>query len=142
MWYSLSQTKKPQNISTCIIFRKINDKIEVLLVKRGSKPNVGSWCIPGGHLEKNENSLDAAIREIKEETNINLNKNNLFLIDKISSDKLNNYIYAIIQTKYNNEKSGSDADDAKWYDVSDLPDLIWNNNLYIDKALKHFNKNL
>lgn len=142
MWYTLSQAEKPKNISTCIIFRKINDKIEVLLVKRGSKPNICHWCIPGGHIETGENSLDAAIREIKEETNINLNKNNLYLIDKISSDKLNNYIYAIIQTKYNNEKPGSDADDAKWYDVSDLPDLIWNNNLYIDKALKHFNKNL
>ena len=29
----------------------------------------------------------------------------LFLVDEISSDKLNNYIYATIQTKYNKEKA-------------------------------------
>lgn len=142
MWYSTSQNNKQENVSTCIILKMLGDEIEVLLIKRGSKPNIGDWCLPGGHIETEEKPLDTAIREIKEETNINLNKNNLFLVDEMSSDKLNNYIYTTIQTKYNKEKSGSDAKDAKWFKVSELPDLIWNNNFYIDKALNLLNKNL
>ena len=141
MWYRTAKINI-ESVSTCIIIRKNNDTIEVLLVKRASKPNKNKWCLPGGHIETEEKPLDTAIREIKEETNINLNKNNLFLVDEISSDKLNNYIYATIQTKYNKEKSGSDAKDAKWFKVSELPDLIWNNNFYIDKALNLLNKNL
>lgn len=142
MWYITSQSKKQENISTCIILKYSDDNIEVLLVKRGHEPHKDEWCIPGGHIEENESSLDAVIREVKEETNINLNKNNLILVDKTSSNKLNNSIYAIMQDSYNEEKSGSDAKDIKWIDVSDLPELIWNNNFYINKALKLFNKNL
>ena len=141
MWYRTAKINI-EFVSTCIIIRKNNDTIEVLLVKRASKPNKNKWCVPGGHIEDDEQPVEAAIREIKEETDINLNKNNLFLVDEISSDKLNNYIYATIQTKYNKEKSGSDAKDAKWFKVSELPDLIWNNNFYIDKALNLLNKNL
>ena len=141
MWYRTAKINI-EFVSTCIIIRKNNDTIEVLLVKRASKPNKNKWCLPGGHIETEEKPLDTAIREIKEETNINLNKNNLFLVDEISSDKLNNYIYATIQTEYNKEKPGSDAKDAKWFKVSELPDLIWNNNFYIDKALNLLNKNL
>ena len=81
----------------------------------------------------------------KNDEKFSVNKHGYFIDlegNEISSDKLNNYIYATIQTKYNKEKSGSDAKDAKWFKVSELPDLIWNNNFYIDKALNLLNKNL
>jgi 8-oxo-dGTP pyrophosphatase MutT (NUDIX family) len=89
-------------VSVCIIFRKNKNNTEVLLVKREDN---NKWCIPGGHLENKEKSLDAAIREIKEETNLNLNKKNLFLVDQIDDEKINNdnnvhlYFYNLIVTQ-------------------------------------------
>jgi 8-oxo-dGTP diphosphatase len=137
MWYRTAEKAK-QFVSVCIIFRKNKNNTEVLLVKRADN---NKWCIPGGHLENKEKSIDAAIREIKEETNLNLNKKNLFLVDQINDEKINNNIYAVLEEDYNQEKADSDAKEAKWFDVEKLPHLIWDNESHIKKAFKLLNKN-
>ncbi len=43
---------------------------KVLLVRRNIEPTKGLWSIPGGHVEKDETYLAAAIRELQEETGI------------------------------------------------------------------------
>lgn len=48
----------------CIII----DESKVLLVQQSS----GNWGFPKGHLEKNETEIEAAIRETKEETNLDV----------------------------------------------------------------------
>jgi len=138
MWYRTAEKAK-QFVSVCIIFRKNKNNTEVLLVKRADN---NKWCIPGGHLENKEKSIDAAIREIKEETNLNLNKKNLFLVDQINDEKINNNIYAVLEEDYNQEEADSDAKEAKWFDVEKLPQLIWDNESHIKKALNLLNKNL
>lgn len=42
----------------------------VLLIKRGAMPGKGLWALPGGFLNQNEQILDAAIRELREETRL------------------------------------------------------------------------
>lgn len=42
----------------------------VLLVKRKSAPGKGLWALPGGFINQNEKILDAALRELKEETKL------------------------------------------------------------------------
>ena len=44
---------------------------EILLVKRAFSPSKGLWGLPGGFIELNETPEDGAIRELKEETNLN-----------------------------------------------------------------------
>ncbi len=136
MWYSLAQKSKKDLISTCIVIRIKKDNIEVLLCKRGTNPNKHEWCIPGGHIEENEKPIDAAVRELKEETNLELNKNNLFLIDEVENNNIKNYIFTIFESEYNKEKAGSDAKDVAWFEINKIPDLIWDNNIHIDKALQ------
>lgn len=41
---------------------------EVLLVQRGTPPMQGRWSLPGGRIEWGERAIDAALRELKEET--------------------------------------------------------------------------
>ncbi len=40
----------------------------VLLIKRGTPPLEDSWSLPGGRIEWGERAVDAALRELKEET--------------------------------------------------------------------------
>lgn len=42
----------------------------VLLVKRGGAPAPGKWALPGGKLEPGESALEAALREVLEETRV------------------------------------------------------------------------
>ena len=49
-----------------IVFRSS----DILLVKRGSEPNRGRWSVPGGALEAGETVEAAAVREVLEETGL------------------------------------------------------------------------
>lgn len=61
-------------VVTCYI--ECNGKI--LIVKRSEKEVYPKqWCAPGGKIEPNENRRQAVVREIKEETGIELNKHKL-----------------------------------------------------------------
>jgi 8-oxo-dGTP diphosphatase len=47
-----------------------NEAGKILLTRRNIEPFKGQWCLPGGHIDENENALDAVIREAKEETGL------------------------------------------------------------------------
>ena len=48
-----------------------NEKNEILLIHRNT-PNKEQWELPGGKIEKNESPEEAAIRELKEELNVDI----------------------------------------------------------------------
>jgi 8-oxo-dGTP diphosphatase len=45
---------------------------QVLLIKRTNVHGAGTWSTPGGHLEYGESPEECAIREVKEETGVNI----------------------------------------------------------------------
>jgi 8-oxo-dGTP diphosphatase len=57
------------NIGVGIIVRKGD---QVLLLRRKNVHGAGSWSTPGGHLDFNESPEVCAIREAKEETNLDI----------------------------------------------------------------------
>lgn len=52
-----------------IVYRKFHGNTELLLIKN---QNDGHWSFPKGHVEENETEVETALREIKEETNIDV----------------------------------------------------------------------
>ena len=59
-----------------LLFKFKNERLEVMLVHPGgpfwAKKDEGAWSIPKGLFEENENPLDAAKREFKEETGLDV----------------------------------------------------------------------
>jgi len=52
-------------------YRKLPEKVfKLLMIKRGDHPFMGEWALPGGFVKMDESLNEAALRELKAETNI------------------------------------------------------------------------
>lgn len=55
----------------CVVITR-GETPRVLLIKRGNEPFKGQWAIPGGFMEMDETTRECAIRELKEEANLDV----------------------------------------------------------------------
>lgn len=95
----------------------------VLLVKRGNEPAKGQWAVPGGRIRLGESLQEALKREIKEETNIEIEVGALiYAFDVIQKDEAGkvglHYVVLDYEAKYlrGEIKAGDDAADVMWVD--------------------------
>lgn len=89
MPYNRNRSRRPHNqrpnfrVSVIIV----NDKEEILLVQH-KKGNRLYWVLPGGRIEYGENFEDCAVRELKEETNLDIKFGKVvFLSEAIAPDR-------------------------------------------------------
>lgn len=114
-----------------ILLLRINEgKIQVLLTKRGAniyEPN--KWCIPGGHLDDGEVPIDGGIRELKEETNVDITpiKKNLKMLDIHPISEIRKS-YGITYTcvlpptfKYTLKPQANEISDVRWFNHNEIP---------------------
>ncbi len=77
----------------------INEKEEILLVLH-KKPNCSYWVLPGGRLEYGETLTQCAIREIKEETNLEIIVERfIFLSEAIAPNKSRHIVNFYVQAR-------------------------------------------
>lgn len=55
-----------------VIMTIVNGRRSVLLIQRGAEPYKGYWALPGGFVNPDEDATQAAWRELKEETNLDI----------------------------------------------------------------------
>ena len=107
----------------------INDKGEVLLLKRGKKTRnqAGLWCQPGGGVDYGETVEQAIIREIKEELGIEIQLvKYLCYTDQILSDEDQHwiaisYLGKIVKGEAQNLEPHKHEEIA-WFSINSLPD--------------------
>ena len=94
---------------------------QVLLVQRRNEPDAGTWGFPGGHVELGERALDAAVRELQEETGVIARaRSYLTNIDVVQrsadgSVKFHFLLAAVLCTYQSGEpQAGDDAMAAGW----------------------------
>lgn len=104
-------------------YRRLPKKsLKLLLIKRGGHPYLGQWALPGGFVTKNESVDEAALRELKTETNIDeVYMEQLYTWGDVSRDPRTRVIscsYMALADSISLEvKAGDDADDASWFNV-------------------------
>ncbi len=105
-------------------YRKLPEKVlKLLMVKRGDHPFMGQWALPGGFVSIQESVEDAALRELKTETNVdNVYMEQLYTWGDVCRDPRTRVIscsyMALADSAKLNIVAGDDADDAKWFNIS------------------------
>ncbi|MBS4201207.1 NUDIX hydrolase [Bacillus sp. FJAT-49732] len=104
-------------------YRKLPEKsLKLLLVKRGVHPYIGQWALPGGFVTNDESLDEAALRELKTETNIDdVYMEQLYTWGDVKRDPRTRVIscsyMALIDSRALEVKAGDDAVDARWFDA-------------------------
>ena len=105
----------------------ILDGDKILLEKRKNAPSKGKWTVPGGLVELGESMEQAVIREVKEETGLEVYEPRL--VDVVNYVSLGErgavrYHFVIVDyvvtVKCGKPKAASDADALKWVSFSEV----------------------
>lgn len=91
-----------------------NENGEILVQQKVDDDWTG-LCFPGGHVEKEESFVQSAIREIKEETGLNIWKPQLCGIKQFYTDNEERYIVLLFKTnQFSGEIVSSDEGEVFW----------------------------
>ncbi len=122
-----------------VIFTIYNEKLHILLIQRKSQPFQNSWASPGGFLEKDETLIEAAGRELCEETGVRrIYLEQLYTFGDPGRDPRGRVItvayFALVPAPLE-ISAGSDAKSAKWWPVNGLPKLAFDHKKIINYAM-------
>lgn len=105
----------------------IIDGDNVLLVKRANEPLKGEWSLPGGAVEVGESLEAALVREVREETCLDVAVGPVVdVLDRIRRDEVDRVEYHYVIVDYvchtcgGTAACGSDADEVRWAHRGDL----------------------
>nr|WP_306265389.1 NUDIX hydrolase [Pararhizobium sp. IMCC3301] len=96
----------------------------VLLVRRGREPNKDLWALPGGKVDPGETILEAAKRELFEETNLRAELHDIFHRKEIVGAGFHYQLHCLSAVNPAGElRAGDDASEARWYSPDDIATL-------------------
>lgn len=109
----------------------ILDGSRVLLVERGKPPLVGHWSVPGGIVETGERLEDALVREVWEETGLNVTADSIATVfERIMYDDSGGFEYHYVLIDFyctmrgGELRPGDDAQRAQWFEIDELSGLL------------------
>lgn len=129
-----------------VIFTIQEGVLKVLLVKRLIDPFIGQFAIPGGFVLEEEDLEQAAARELKEETGVSdVYLEQLYTFGKPNRDPRGRVVtvaYFALISADRKLKAGSDAAEAAWYPMNDLPPLAFDHATILNYALERVRNKL
>lgn len=124
-----------------------NSRGEVLLVRRGNDPYKGCWALPGGFMEMDETIEHCAVRELAEETGLNVSEQDIRLIGVYSApgrDPRGRTVTAAYAISIENATAlaGDDAAEVRWWPLNALPPLAFDHAQIVSDGVSYFPVNL
>ena len=111
--------------ATCLV--TIDDQERLLLVKRSVDPKKGWWCLPGGFMELQETPEECGLRELAEETGLTGKIDMLLGVTSTHSTSYDTVMMTgfLIRSYKGDLYAGDDADEARWFNYEDLPEIAF-----------------
>ena len=105
----------------------IIDRYRILLEKRKNEPSKGKWSVPGGLVELGESVEEAVVREVQEETGLEVDEPRLVdVVNYVSLGEKGAVIYHYVILDYlvavrsGKVKAASDADALRWVPFNEV----------------------
>jgi 8-oxo-dGTP diphosphatase len=131
---------RPALAVDCVVFGLDEGDLKVMLIKRGLKPFEGRWALPGGFVRLDE-SLDAAARrELAEETGLrDVFLEQLYTFGEPGRDPRGRTVsvayYALVNLAGREVAARTDATEAAWFPVDDVPKLAFDHDDVLATAI-------
>ncbi|MBE7705725.1 MAG: NUDIX hydrolase [Cyanobacteria bacterium SIG30] len=146
---NFKETKTHEVTVDVVIMTIVENELKVLLVKRANEPFKGRWSIPGGFIRLSENLDEAALRVLKEKTNVqNIYLEQLYTFgDPLrypNSRVITCAYFALLRAEdiYLQIKNKEEVSDVQWHSISNLPPLAFDHKEIIEYSLKRTRERL
>lgn len=131
---------RPALTVDCVVFGLDEANLKVLLIQRGLEPFRRKWALPGGFVHVDEDLDQAAMRELREETGL----------DRVFLEQLRAFgaperdprervvtvaYYALVKLLDHRVQAATDARDAGWFAIDELPPLAFDHSEIVAAAL-------
>ena len=125
----------------CVIFGYDETGLRLLLIERDLEPFAGSWALPGGFVQPDEDLDQAAKRELAEETGVRrVFLEQLYTFGAVNRDPRERVItvayYALVKLSSQTVQAATDARDAAWFAWDDLPSLAFDHGHIVELAIQ------
>lgn len=112
------------------VFTIRDDALHALLIRRGNPPYAGTWALPGGFLDIDEDLDACAARELAEETGVrDVYLEQLHTFGAVGRDPRERVVsvgyFALTPAERLAVQAGDDAADARWFRLDGLPQLAF-----------------
>jgi 8-oxo-dGTP diphosphatase len=100
---------------------------DVLLIRRGRAPRQGEWSLPGGRIEPGERAMDAALRELREETGVEAEVTGLLdVVDGLFPEAGRHYVLIDYAARWLSGEpvAGDDAMEARFVALDQVDALV------------------
>jgi 8-oxo-dGTP diphosphatase len=137
---------RPMVTVDAAVFAWVEGKAKLLLVQRKHEPYQGSWALPGGYVEIDEDLPEAAARELAEETGLQgVSLEQLHTFGKPGRDPRGRTItvayFGIAEKNWRQVKAANDAAQAQWFDIDNLPPMAFDHDEIARCAIERLNVN-
>lgn len=130
---------RPALTADCVVFGLDDNDLKVLLIQRDFDPFAGHWALPGGFAVVGESIEESARRELAEETGLTgIFLEQLYTFSDPDRDPREHVVtvahYALINLSEHEVTPSTDARNAAWFELSDIPDLAFDHNRILQTA--------
>ncbi len=138
---SIESYARPAVTVDVLLFTIREEKLQLALIKRGIEPFKSRWAIPGGFVRMDEELEEAARREIEEETGVrDVFLEQLYTFGEPNRDPRTRVItivyFALVPGEHLTLRADTDASDASWFSVDELPALAFDHNEIVEVGIE------
>lgn len=118
--YDRNAYEHPSYTVDNLLLCDMGGRLAVLMIKRGNHPHLGKWALPGGFVNAGESAEDAAKRELKEETGIEADEEQLVTVSTPDRDPRGwtvSTVFFGVLPEAMLAQAADDAREARWFTV-------------------------